>query len=101
MLSAHPVGTFALFGPWILWISYPIQGREKGMEKGMEKFRRLMFAMTFACRRFRGGRLRLALRQHPELSKLVESWPHLPSSVRIEIIANGGEQRQWQMNNAQ
>jgi hypothetical protein len=35
------VGTFFIFGPWILWISYPIQGREKGMEKGMEKMSRL------------------------------------------------------------
>ncbi|HVT87940.1 MAG TPA: hypothetical protein VHD56_03730 [Tepidisphaeraceae bacterium] len=31
--------------------------------------------------------LRLALEQHPELSKLIESWPNLPPSMRIGIIA--------------
>jgi len=31
--------------------------------------------------------LRAALEQHPELSKLIESWPHLPQSMRIGIIA--------------
>ena len=30
--------------------------------------------------------LRVALEQHPELSKLIESWPHLPQSMRIGII---------------
>jgi len=55
-LSARPSGTFALSGPWILWISYPIRGCEKGMEKGTKNSRRLVFAMTFACREFRGNR---------------------------------------------
>jgi len=27
------------------------------------------------------------LEQHPELSKLIESWPHLPQSMQIGIIA--------------
>ena len=31
--------------------------------------------------------LRAALEQHPELSKLIESWPHLPQSMQIGIIA--------------
>ena len=31
--------------------------------------------------------LRAALEQHPELSKLIESWSHLPQSMRIGIIA--------------
>jgi hypothetical protein len=39
-----------------LWISYPIRGCEKGMEKGTKNSRRLVFAMTFACREFRGNR---------------------------------------------
>jgi site-specific DNA recombinase len=31
--------------------------------------------------------LRAALEQHPELSELIESWPNLPQSMRIGIIA--------------
>ncbi len=31
--------------------------------------------------------LRVALEQHPELSKLIESWPSLPPPMRIGIIA--------------
>jgi hypothetical protein len=31
--------------------------------------------------------LRIALEQCPELAKLIESWPHLPQSMRIGIIA--------------
>jgi hypothetical protein len=73
------------------------------MEKGIEKFSTTHVLDDFRMPKIQGEPwlgLRLALRQHPELSKLIKSWPHLPSSMQIGIVANGGEQRQSQMNNA-